>query len=454
MSNRLSRNGIYDPFSPEVIDDPYPFYRSLLRDSRVHHEEEHDLWVLTRYDDVQRALRDHRALSSAEGVAFQRMGLPMMLTLDPPDHTRLRRIVSREFTPRNLERWRSIVERLAHDAVSRLLEREGADFVEEVAAPLPVGVIAGMLGLPADDLPELRQISDDIVEGFKMSRQYSRVARQLTRFLAYGSVVEWFTLFGMRFPGPTGTVIRSLARFARNAEGATLWGGDIERSVAAVSRLQAYCGGLVRERRRHPGDDLVSQLLRPHDDGALSEAEIFWFFLLLLLAGHETTTNLLGNLLLALVANPDQWLALRTDPSLVPSAVNEALRFESPIQGFFRTAKQPYRVGEIEIPQGGRVLVLFAAANRDPDHYPDPDAFLVRRNPTDHLGFGGGIHFCLGAALAAMEGCAVLSEIVSRTSELTIAGRVERTTNPTLRGVRRLPLRCAVSAGSPHAIVD
>ena len=444
--DHLSMDAIYDPFSPEVIWDPYPYYRRLLREAQVHHEAEHDLWVLTRYDHVQRALRDHRALSSAEGVGFQRMGLPMMLTLDPPDHTRLRRIVSREFTPRNLERWRSIVERLAHDAVSRLLEREGADFVEEVAAPLPVGVIAGMLGLPAADLPELRQISDDIVEGFKMSRQYSHVARQLTGFLANGSVVEWFTRFGMRFPGPTGLVMRSLARFAHNAEGATLWGGDIERSVAAVSRLQAYCGALVRHRRRHPGDDLVSQMLRPHEEGALDEAEVFWFFLLLLLAGHETTTNLLGNLLLALIANPEEWRALCADPSLVPSAVNEALRFESPIQGFFRTAKEPYRAGDVEIPRGGRVLVLFAAANRDPEHYPDPDAFRVRRNPTDHLGFGGGIHFCLGASLAEMEGRAVLSELVSRTSELTIAGAVERTTNPTLRGVKRLPLGCAAAA--------
>jgi hypothetical protein len=127
----------------------------------------------------------------------------------------------------------------------------------------------------------------------------------------------------------------------------------------------------VRDRRRHPGDDLVSQMLRPHEEGALAEAEVFWFFLLLLLAGHETTTNLLGNLLLALIANPEEWRALRADPSLVPSAVNEALRFESPIQGFFRTAKEPYRAGDVEIPRGGRVLVLFAAANRDPEHYPD-----------------------------------------------------------------------------------
>jgi cytochrome P450 len=437
--------GAYDPFSPEVIADPYPYYAELLRGPRVHRDETNDLWILTRYDDVQRALRDHRVLSSAEGVAFQRMGTPMMLTIDPPDHTRLRRIVSRSFTPRNLERWRAIVEGLAREAVDRLVEREGADFVEEVAGPLPVGVIAGMLGLPEEDLPALRRISDDVVEGFKISRQQSFVARRIVRLLSNGKVLDAFTRFGMRFPRPTGTVMRGLAALGRKAEGETLWADDIERSVGAVADLQGYCGDLVRERRRRPGDDLVSQLIAPHAEGSLSTPEIFWFFFLLLLAGHETTTNLLGNLILALIANPDEWRALRADPALVPSAVNEALRFESPIQGFFRTTLEPYRVGDAEIPSGARVMVVFAAANRDPDHYPDPGAFRIRRNPTDHVGFGGGIHYCLGASLAEMEGRAVLGQIVSRATEIAITGDVERTENPLLRGVKHLPLHCALA---------
>jgi cytochrome P450 len=146
-------------------------------------------------------------------------------------------------------------------------------------------------------------------------------------------------------------------------------------------------------------------------------------------------------MVLALIANPAEWALLRDDPSLVPAAVNEALRFEAPIQGFFRTALEPYRVGDVEIPAGGRVLLLFAAANRDPRRYPDPDRFLVRRNPTDHLGFGGGIHYCLGAALAGMEGAAVLSRLLARSTRLELAGEARRTSNPTLRGVKRLPLR-------------
>ncbi|MGH7805746.1 MAG: cytochrome P450 [Candidatus Binatia bacterium] len=436
--------GTYDPFEPAVIADPYPYYGDLLRGPRVHRDEARDFFALTRYEDVARALREHRSLSSAEGVGYQKAGLPMMLTLDPPDHTRLRRIVSREFTPRNLERWRAIVDDLARDAVARLVERDGADFVEEVAGPLPVGVIGGMLGLPDEDLPALRRMSDDAVEAFKMARPQSRIAERLNRLLTAGRVVETFTRFGMRFPRPTGAVLRGLAGIANRAEGESLWGDDIARSVAAVADLQAYCGELVRERQRRPGDDLVSQLIRPHEEGSLSSPQVFWFFFLLLLAGHETTTNLLGNLVNALIANPEEWRALREDPSLVPSAVNEALRFESPVQMFFRTALEPYRVGDVEIPRGARVQVLYAAANRDPAHYDEPDAFRVRRNPTDHLGFGGGIHYCLGASLAEMEGRAVLRELVTRAKKLEIAGPPVRTENPILRGFKRFPLRCAV----------
>jgi len=431
----------YDPFAPAVIADPYPFYARLLAEEAVHRDERNDLWVLSRHEDVAAALRSHRVLSSAEGVGFQRMGMPMMLTLDPPDHTRLRRIVSREFTPRNLERWRPIVERLASEAVERIASAGVRDFVEEVAAPLPVAVIAGMLELPPADLPLLRRVSDDAVEGFKMTIPESRVARGLVGLMANRAFIHRFTVFGMRFPRPTTAVISFLSTLARRAEGETPVSEDIARSIRAVSDLQRYCGELVADRRRRPGEDLLSMLIASRDGESLTEPEVFWFFFLLLLAGHETTTNLLGNMILALIANPAEWSLLREDRSLVAAAVNEALRYEAPIQGFFRTALEPYRLGDVEIPAGGRVLLLFGAANRDPRRYPDPDRFLVRRNPTDHLGFGGGIHYCLGAALAEMEGGAVLSELLARSTRLELAGEVFRTSNPALRGVKRLPLR-------------
>ncbi len=430
----------YDPFAPDVIAEPYPFYARLLAGEAVHRDERNDLWVLSRHEDVAAALHSHRVLSSAEGVGFQRTGMPMMLTLDPPDHTRLRRIVSREFTPRHLERWRPIVERLASEAVERVAS--GArDFVEEVAAPLPVAVIAGMLDLPRADLPLLRRVSDDAVEAFKMTIPQSRVARRLVRLMSNRAFVHRFTTFGMRFPRPTTAVISLLSTLARRAEGETPVSDDIARSIRAVSDLQRYCGELVADRRRRPGEDLLSMLIASRDGESLTEPEVFWFFFLLLLAGHETTTNLLGNMVLALIANPAEWAILREDRSLVPAAVNESLRYEAPIQGFYRTALEPYRVHDFEIPAGGRVLLLFGAANRDPRRYPDPDRFLVRRSPTDHLGFGGGIHYCLGAALAEMEGVAVLSELLARSSGLELAGEMRRTSNPALRGVKRLPLR-------------
>jgi cytochrome P450 len=431
----------YDPLSPEVIADPYPWYERLLRGPAVHHDERNDLWVLSRYDDVHTAVRSHTALSSAEGVAYRRMWLPMMLTLDPPDHTRLRRIVSREFTPRGLDRWRPVVDRLAADAVRRLEGASTVDFVETVAWPFPVAVIAAVLGVPDEDLPLLRRISDDVIEGFKLGDIQNRLAATIVDLLSNRVVIDTITSLSMRLPSATGAFVRFLTEITRRLEGEGRWTEDVARAPRAVADLQGYCAALVRARRKRPADDLVTKLIAAHPDGQLSQSEIFWFFLLLLIAGNETTTNLLGNMLLALLATPGAWDALRRDPSLVPSAVNEALRFESPIQGFFRTTLVPYRVGDVEIPAGARVLLLFGAANRDPRRYPDPDTFVVGRNPTDHVGFGGGIHYCLGASLAEMEGQAVLRELLARTARVELAGPVERTRNPMLRGARRLPIR-------------
>jgi cytochrome P450 len=161
----------FDPLDPEVIADPYPWYRWLLEEAPVYHDEANALWVLSRYDDVLAATRSPAALSSEQGVAYRRLGLPMMISMDPPDHTRLRSIVSREFTPKSLARWRPIVERLAREAVDRLVEGDKADFVAAVASPFPVAVIAEILGVPSEDLPLLRRVSDDFIEGFKIGRR-------------------------------------------------------------------------------------------------------------------------------------------------------------------------------------------------------------------------------------------------------------------------------------------
>jgi cytochrome P450 len=199
--------------------------------------------------------------------------------------------------------------------------------------------------------------------------------------------------------------------------------------------------GVFARLRREPGDDVISALLASQDGGALDDAELFWLSLMLLVAGNETTTNLIGLVLLSLARDPDAYARLRAEPELIPSAVEEAVRWGSPIQGLYRTPTEDYDVGATTIPAGARVLLLFGAANRDPRVFADPDRFVIDREPNDHLGFGMGIHFCLGAHLARVETRIVLESFVQRVGRLELAGRVVWGDNPTVHGPRHLPLR-------------
>lgn len=381
----------FDPFAPDVIADPYPHYRRLRDEAPVSFIEERQVWALVRYDDVRAALRDHGRMSSAQGVMYIRAPLPMMLTMDPPDHERLRRIVGREFAPRDIHRFEPVVRRFVDEGFEDLATT--GDVVQSIAMPVPIRVMASIMGVPESDIPELRRISDNIVEGFKIT--------------------------------PVGE--NPLAAFQHVPE--------------AIRELEAYFTALIAERRREPRDDLITKLLAQGEEGTLSEYELFWFCLLLLVAGIETTTNLIGNVVIALHDHPDQWDKLRRDAALVPSAVNECLRFDAPIQGFFRQTTADYRIDDVVIPGGSRVLLSFGAANRDPSHYASPDVLDVERNPTDHLAFGSGIHRCLGAGLAELEGRVVLEQLLRRFERLELDGEVVRTTNPTLRGATQLRLR-------------
>jgi len=380
----------YDPLAPEVIADPYPWYRSLRDDAPLYYDEGRDIWVVSRYDDVLAATRAHRELSSGEGVMYARAPLPMMLTMDPPDHTRLRRLIARDFTPRAIDAWQAVVERRADEMIGHLLNEPVADYMATVAFPLPVTVIAEVLGIPAEDHERFKEWSDGIVQAFSINMDSEHA------------------------------LVASVAR--------------------SLTAMQLYMTGLIEERRRQPGGDLVSRLVDPSQSDRVSDLELFWFCLLLLVAGNETTTNLLGNMVLALLDHPDQWHLLQNRPELIPSAVEEVLRFDSPIQGFYRTALEPYVVAGSEIPAGSRVLLLFASGNRDPRHYEDADEFRIERNPSDHLAFGSGIHLCLGAHLARMEGAAVLRSLLERTRGFELAGEPLRGLNPNLRGVVTLPL--------------
>ncbi|MDX6615374.1 MAG: beta-dihydromenaquinone-9 omega-hydroxylase [Solirubrobacterales bacterium] len=383
----------FDPVSPAVLADPYPAYRELLEGDRLHHSARRREWILSRYDDVHAAARAHDRLSSAEGVTSYPSRTPMMLTSDRPDHTRLRRLAAGSFTHAAIEGWRPAVERLASKAIEAMLGKGGGcDAVAALAGPLPVATIARVLGIPEDDEPRFRQWSDSVVEGFGVEPGAGRV------------------------------------RSSAGVLGATL-------------RLHSYFLELFSRRRRDPGDDVLSKLLASSDEGGLSEDELFWFAFLLLIAGNETTTNLIGTMLLAFAEHPDEYARVAADPSLIRPAVEEALRHTSPIQGMYRVARADHEVGDAVIPAGGRVLLLFGAANRDPRHFPEPDRFDVTRNPSDHLGFGTGIHFCLGAHLARLEAEVVLRLLTERVERMALAGEPLWRRNPALRGLDRLPLR-------------
>lgn len=374
----------FSPFDDEVIRDPYPHYARLRAEDPAHHNPELGLTVLSRYQDVRAAARDHRRFSSANGVAFARMQIPMMLTMDEPDHQRLRRFVSRDFTPKAVTRWRGVIDALADELAADLPER--FDFADAVAAPLPVRLIATVIGVPQSDYPTFKRWSDEIVRGF---------------------------------------AVADLSEL----------GAD---SVMAVAQLAAYTQELIADRRTAPRSDLLSMLLEERDGDRLTDDEIVFFFLLLLVAGNETTTNLLSNLIHSLATHPDQWQLLRAGAATPAMATEEALRHNPPIQGFYREAAQDVDLHGTTIKAGTRVLLLWASANRDERVYDAPERFDVTRTLTDHTAFGHGIHVCLGAHLARLEVEAVLVRMLARFDRLELAGPVEPTHNPTIRGFRRL----------------
>lgn len=384
---RANTTTLFSPFADDVIEDPYAHYARLRREDPVHYNPELGLWVLSTYDDVRTAARDHRHFRSGNGVSYARMQIPMMLTMDPPDHERLRRFVVRDFTPRAVPRWQPLIDELVDELIDPL--PDAFELVSSVSTPLPVRLIAGVLGVPGSDYPMFKRWSDDIVRGFAL------------------------------------TDIAELP----------------PESMQAVMELNQYVLALLAERRAAPQDDLLSMLMRERDGEQLDDMEITFFFLLLLVAGNETTTNLLSNLIHELATHPDQWAHLRAGRASVEAATEEALRHTPPIQGFFRDAAEDAVVRDMPVPDGDRVLLLWASANRDEQHYDDPERFDVRRSVEDHMAFGHGIHVCLGAHLARLEVHAVLRRMLERFDRLEPDGPAHRTHNPTLRGFEQLPLR-------------
>ena len=388
---------------PATVHDPYPRYERLRSEDPVHWNEGIQAWILTRHQDVLDALRDPRL--SAERIsalmrqtgggedaeALERTFLGMMLFADPPDHTRLRSLANKAFTPGVLEGMRSQIQ----STVDRLLDdvqgRGRMEVISELAYPLPAMVISEILGVADGDRDRFKKWSND------------------------------------------------LAAFLGDIRAVSENFGPAQQSVA---ELTEFLRGIVAQRRTEPRNDLLSALVMAEDQGdSFTEDELYSMCILLIFAGHETTTNLIGNGILALLRHPAQFEKLRRQPSLIESAVEEILRYDGPVQTTSRTALEDLQIGDKRIAKGDRLSLTLGAANRDPEHFSEPDRFDIERNDGRHLGFGFGIHFCLGAALARMEGQAAINSVARRMPELQLAeGELEWRDNPVLRGLKALPV--------------
>lgn len=384
---------LYDPFSHELHDDPYPVYRSLRDEHPLYYCEARGVWVLSRFEDVWDAVHDPTTFCSGQGI-FPGMGeynpdqmLPVMIMMDPPRHTQLRRLVNRAFTRRRIADGESAIREIARDLVNALAEAGGGDLVEDLAKPLPTIVIADLLGVPRQDRKEFRHWSDQLVQD-----------------------------------NPDDPAAAT-------------------RAMEGGASLLAYFADLIAQRRRSPQDDLLTALSTAEVDGErLSEDELFGMCVLLLVAGNETTTNLVSNSAVLFNQNPDQWKAVVADPSLLPGAIEECLRFDSPVQALARTLTRPVAIHGQTLKAGDTVLLVYGSANRDDREFSDPDAFDIGRTVDRQLAFGHGIHFCLGAPLARLEAQIVYSELLARSPEWTVTGSPERLHSGPIRGLLRLPV--------------
>ncbi|MEW1585498.1 cytochrome P450 [Micromonospora vinacea] len=352
-------------------------------------------WLVVGYDEVRRCLADTR-LEGRTGAVADRRGLSErlrlgmnnhMLNREPPDHTRLRRLISAAFTRRRMEDMRPRIERIAEDLLNAMAGADEVDLVAAYALPLPIRVLGGLLGIPE---------SEDV----------------------------------------------AFHRWTTTLTASTLSLAELE---AAAGEMLDYAQGLLREKRRTPGDDLLSALASVRDGGdRLTEDELTSMVFLLLIAGHETTVNLIGNAMLALLTDRPQLERLRADPDLVPDAVEEVLRYESPVQVAARRARQPVAVGGATIPAGAVVLISLLAANRDPDRFAEPATLRIDRPQSAHVAFGHGLHHCIGAPLARLDAMIAIRALVGRYPQLRLANPAETLAwraSVVMHGLNALPVR-------------
>ncbi|WP_086691577.1 cytochrome P450 [Streptomyces recifensis] len=393
----------FDPWSPEFLADPYPAYAELRGRGRVIRYEPTDQWLVPHHADVSALLRDRRlgrtyqhrftheefgrTAPPPEHEPFHTLNDHGMLDLEPPDHTRIRRLVSKAFTPRTVERLRGYVHGLADSLVAGLVAAGGGDLLADVAEPLPVAVIAELLGIPEGDRGPLRPWSADICGMYELN------------------------------PSPEAAA----------------------RAVRASVEFSEYLRGLIAARRAAPGDDLISALIAAHDEGdRLTEQEMISTAVLLLNAGHEATVNATTNGWLALFEHPDQLAALRADLQLIPTAVEELLRYDTPLQLFERWVLDDIELGGTTIPRGVELALLFGSANHDEAVFDAPTTLDLTRRDNPHISFSAGTHYCIGAPLARLELGASMRALLTLTPTLTLAAEPARKPGFVMRGLEEL----------------
>ena len=390
----------YNPLAPRVYLNPYPKYAQLRAHDPVHWSPLMDAWVLSRFADADAILRDHKRFSSdprlrkttrtPRNAGIENPGGQSMLFLDPPDHSRLRQLVSKAFTPGAIAALTPRIHALVGELLDQIPNSASFDLMEALAYPLPVIVMAELLGIPPENRAKFKLWSD-----------------------LRARVLE-----------------------------PTIKPDEIQKANQATYALDDYFREVIRERRAHPRDDLISTLILAEEAGdKLTSNELLVMLRLLLIAGNETTTNLIGNGMLALLRHPAQLQLLRNQPDLMENAVEELLRFDTPVQVDFRIARADLEFGGRGIRAGQGVIILLGAANHDPAVFPEPERLDITRRNASHLAFGRGLHFCLGAPLARVEARAAFAGLLERFPKLDLLNpRPAFKDNVVLRGLRELRL--------------
>ncbi|XXT17512.1 cytochrome P450 [Sorangium sp. So ce429] len=399
----------FNPFEPGFARDPFAFYAQARREAPVCYSPLFDFWLVTGASEIVEITRDPARFSSVhnmtpviplapEAEALLEQGFDVFRTQglinnDPPTHTRVRALFSQAFTPRRIALLEPMVRAVTDELVDGLVKDGGADMVAQLAYPLPIRVIGDMMGIPRADLPQMKAWTDDFM----------------------------FLLGGNEPPERRLERVRGILSYGR------------------------YCQAMIEERRRSPRDDLTTAMVEARVDGeSFTTAEIVQQMVILFVAGHETTTNALGTALFSLLQQPEVWRGLGGEPGLFLAAFEEAVRFHSPVQCEPRTTTTKVELGGASLPEGAKLHLVYAAANRDETVFESPDKFNIHReNPNRHFGFGYGVHFCVGAPLARIEGRIALEVLRARLPNLRLAPDFtpEYDMNLFFRGLKRLPVR-------------